>query len=58
MTNPECGALNSPDMIKPRSARADGYDDGMDTGPALSSDDGDSDEEMTDTEPGQVITAR
>ena len=29
----------------------DGYDDGMDMGPALSTDDGDSDEEMTDTEP-------
>lgn len=33
------------------AAASDGYDDGMDTGPAMSSDDGDSDEEMTDTEP-------
>ena len=30
---------------------ADGYDDGMDMGPAVSSDDSGSDEEMTDSEP-------
>ena len=37
--------------VKTLLCSTDGYDDGMDMGPPLSTDDGDSDEEMTDTEP-------